>query len=345
MKDVNTNNFDFLRIVFASTVALAHLIGLSQVQIFQSYSKFFNTQVAIHGFFIISGFLIAKSYENSVSIKEYIIKRVRRIVPAYFFVVLGCAIFLVMLSKNSINNYFLNFQFWKYLIANLTFQNYTEPCLPGVFNDNSICTVNGALWTIKVEEAFYLLVPVFYFLVNTKRFNIYLLTIITYLLSIAYFNYFLSIDAYRIAKQLPGALAFFVSGIILYKNFAFFIKWKHYLIVPCLIIFFTEQYVFSSHILKPFTFGVIVFYMAYNFKFLNTFGKYGDFTYGIYIFHFPIIQIFAHYKLFDKYNPYFTSVVLLIFVLALAVFSWYVIELPNLSKSRKSRQKKLISKS
>ena len=344
MKNINTNNFDFLRVVFALTVAISHLIELGQVTVFKPYASYFNTRLAIDGFFIISGFLIAKSYENSTSVKQYIIKRVRRIVPAYFFVVLTCAIFLVFISQNTLSEYFFNVQFWKYLIANLTFQNYIEPCLPGVFNNNLICAVNGALWTIKIEEAFYLSVPLFYYLASTKRLNIYFLAIITYLVSIAYYNYFVSIDSYGIAKQLPGALAFFVTGIMLYKNFSFFTKWKHYIILPCIIIFFAEHYIFNTHILKPAVFGFIVFYIAYNFPFLNHFGKYGDFTYGIYIFHFPIIQIFVHYDLFNKYNPIFTSIIVLTIVLVLAILSWYIIELPYLSKGRKARQKKLLSK-
>ncbi|MDD7887141.1 acyltransferase [Flavivirga sp. 57AJ16] len=342
MNKININNFDFLRVVFATTVALSHLIRLSEVEMFQSYGMLFNARLAIDGFFVISGFLIAKSYENSKTPKEYIFKRVRRIVPAYAFLVLFCAVSFCLISKNSVENYFLSGQFWKYLGANLTFQNYIEPCLPGVFENNAICAVNGALWTIKVEEAFYLLVPFFYFIIKFKKSNIYVLSIIVYLISITYFNYFVSIDMYRIAKQLPGALAFFVMGIMLYKNFDFFQKWKHYIILPCLVLFFIEQYLFKTYILKPIVFGFMVFYIAYNFKWLNNFGKYGDFTYGIYIYHFPVIQIFVYFKLFNKYDPIIISLVVFLIVLILAVLSWYILELRYLSKSRRERQKIII---
>lgn len=343
MKDININNFDFLRVVFAFTVAFAHLIELSQVEIFQAYKGLFNSRLAIDGFFVISGFLIAKSYENSSSIKSYIYKRIRRIVPAYLFVILFCALFFCFISTKSIGDYFLNVQLWKYLLANLTFQNYIEPSLPGVFEGNYISVVNGALWTIKIEEAFYLLIPVFYWITKSKKSKTHVFGIIVYLVSIIYFNYFVHIDMYRIAKQLPGALAFFMTGIVLYKNFDFFIIWKHHFIIPCLLIFIIEHYVFNTHLLKPFAYGFMVFYMAYNLKWLNYFGKYGDITYGVYIYHFPIIQVFVYFGFFNTYNPLLVSVILLMIVVILSTLSWHFLELNFLSKGRKERQRKLLS--
>jgi peptidoglycan/LPS O-acetylase OafA/YrhL len=341
LNTINTNNFDFLRVVFATTVAIAHIIVLSDIDLFQPYKGYFNTRLAIDGFFVISGFLIAKSYENTNNFKEYLTRRIKRIVPAYFFVIMISAILFSLISTYSINRYFFSYEFWKYLVANLTFQNYFQPCLPGVFNTNLICAVNGALWTIKIEEAFYLLVPVFYWLVRYKKINIYILSAFVYLISVAYFNYFVSIDKYRIAKQLPGALAFFVVGIMFYRNFSFLLKQKHYMILPCLILFFLEQYIFETQYLKPFTYGFMVFYFAYSFKWLNTFGKYGDFTYGIYIYHFPIIQLFVFYGFFDRYNPFVMGISVLLITLIFSILSWHLLELRFLSKNRRTRQKEL----
>ncbi len=72
--------------------------------------------------------------------------------------------------------------------------------------------------------------------------------------------------------------------------------------------------------------GVIVLYIAYSFKFLNNFGKYGDFTYGIYIFHFPIIRTFTTLGLFKDYNPYVMAVVCMMVVIAVGVSSWHFYE-------------------
>ena len=343
MNKINTNNFDFLRVVFALTVALAHLIELSDLEVLKPLKIYFNTRLAIDGFFIVSGFLIAKSYENSKTIKEYIIRRAKRIIPAYAVVILLSALLFSFISMYSFYDYFSNIQFWKYLTANLSFQNYLEPCLPGVFESNKFCAVNGALWTIKLEEAFYLSVPIFYWFVRVKKFNFYVLITIVYILSVTYYMYFLSIDNYRIAKQLPGALAFFATGIVFYKNFSLLHKWKDYIIIPCLILFVLEHYILKTQILKPIAFGFMVFYIAYSFRFLNNFGKYGDFTYGIYIYHFPVIQLFVFLGLFNKYPPLIICTLVLTITLLLAILSWYLIEIPYLSKSRRLRQKKLRS--
>ena len=341
MNKINVNNFDFLRVVFALTVAFAHLIELSDLEILKPLKIYFNTRLAIDGFFIVSGFLIAKSYENTATIKEYIIRRAKRIIPAYAVVILISAHLFSVISTNSLYDYFSNIQFWKYLTANLSFQNYLEPCLPGVFETNKICAINCALWTIKLEEAFYLSVPIFYWFVRVKKLNFYVLIVIVYILSVTYYMYFLSIDNYRIAKQLPGALAFFATGIVFYKNFSLLHKWKDYIIIPCLMLFILEHYILKTQILKPIAFGFMVFYIAYSFRFLNNFGKYGDFTYGIYIYHFPVIQLFVFLGLFNKYPPLIICTLVLMVTLLLAIMSWYFIEIPYLSKSRRLRQKKL----
>ena len=85
---------------------------------------------------------------------------------------------------------------------------------------------------------------------------------------------------------------------------------------------------FSSifNVFYPAALGLIVIISAYSLPFFNNFGKYGDFTYGLYIFHFPVIQLFRHYNLFEQYNPYFMGVLIVLLSFSLAIFSWFVIE-------------------
>lgn len=157
------NNFDLLRLVFAVTVSLVHAHTLTNFRELTLLSRILSSDIAVKSFFIISGFLIFMSYEKSSSLNNYYEKRIRRIYPAYFIVVLSCALLLFFLSNKSLAYYFST-QWLKYIITNLVFLNFLQPALPGVFDNNSMNAINGALWTLKIEVMFYITVPIFVFL-------------------------------------------------------------------------------------------------------------------------------------------------------------------------------------
>ena len=151
------NSFDFFRLLFAFSVFVGHFGVLT------SYNTLWfpiSPSMGVGGFFIISGFLITRSYYKSKNLLDYSLKRIRRIVPAYMLIVLVCAVFLSFLSSLPLQEYFSNKIFFKYLIANISFLNFIQPTLPEVFTHNLLPYVNGSLWTIKVEICLYAFVPV-----------------------------------------------------------------------------------------------------------------------------------------------------------------------------------------
>ena len=77
----NKNCFDFLRFFFAANILLAHLCELSQNKSLEFLSNFSDSNIAVRGFFVISGFLVAKSFMNTPSLKEYFIKRATSYIP------------------------------------------------------------------------------------------------------------------------------------------------------------------------------------------------------------------------------------------------------------------------
>ena len=335
LKD-NNNSFDFLRFFFATNILLAHLWELSQSASLHFLADFSNSSIAIKGFFVISGFLVSKSYTSTPSLKQYFIKRVRRILPAYIFVVLLSIIALSFFSTIGIIDYFITADTYKYLAFNIIFLNFIQPCLPGIFQNNLTCAVNGALWTIKVEEGFYIILPLLFFLFRkTKKTT--LIAISLYILSVLY--WYVVAFVYQkplLAKQLPGYLCYFLVGILINLNFEIFVKHKLKLIIATIIVIL----ILNFHSLQidffyPAAFGVLVVGFAYSTPFLNNFGKYGDFTYGVYIFHFPVIQLFRQFNLFEKYNPFFMAFLILIIVLLLAIFSWFFIEKRFLARYKK----------
>ncbi|WP_294291802.1 acyltransferase [uncultured Chryseobacterium sp.] len=321
MQDLTKNNFDFIRVLLAFIVFVGHLGALSaspDLKIFENSP----IEIAVFGFFVVSGFLIARSYERSSSLKSYIKKRIRRIVPAYLLVVFLCAVLLSLISTYTFQEYFSNIQVYKYLFWNSIFLNFKAPWLPGVFGNQA---VNGALWTLKIEMSYYFSVPLLFLLFgkNNKYRNISLIVI--YFLSLIYLNYFESLNKISVAKQLPGTLSYFIPGMLIYFNFDLFIKHKHTLFIIAILTVWIDL-IFNIKFFSPMMIGIIVLYIAYSFKFLNNFGKYGDFTYGIYIFHFPIIRTFTTLGLFRDYNSYLMAVACMLVVIAVGISSWHFYE-------------------
>jgi peptidoglycan/LPS O-acetylase OafA/YrhL len=124
------NNFNFLRLLFAFSVAIGHAMP---AEYNYSLAMLFNGHVAVCGFFIISGFLITKSYMESKSIKEYFVKRCRRLLPAYWLVVLLSSFGLSVFSSLPPEEYFTSPLLFKHIAASLSFLNFLQPALPGVF--------------------------------------------------------------------------------------------------------------------------------------------------------------------------------------------------------------------
>ena len=331
------NNFDFLRFLFALSVVFGHYYVLTD----RGGDCFWpiSSVMAVSGFFIISGFLITWSYYNNNDIKTYLKKRAKRIMPAYYTVVIVCALFFSLISLFPLKDYFCSTHFLKYLVANFSFMNFIEPQLPGVFTNNYFIVVNGALWTIKVEIALYLCVPLYCFLIR-KRVNKGILLIFIYVMSMAFSKYcgFLydktGNNIYEIlSRQFIGQLKYFISGAIILFYFDTFRKYFKILFAAALIIFAVHYFNILSinslnlivDILYPISFAVLIIGIAFNFKYLNNFGKYGDFSYGIYLIHYPVIQVLIHFKM-HEYDFIFTLFLSIIITIILGILSWHLIE-------------------
>ncbi|KQB40994.1 acyltransferase family protein [Flavobacterium aquidurense] len=335
----NKNCFDFLRFFFAANILLAHLCELSQNNNLAFLSYFSNAIIGVKGFFIISGFLVAKSYANTPSLKEYFIKRAKRILPAYIVVILFSTVIFAFFSSYSFVEYFADSNVYKYLGWNLVFLNFIHPCLPGLFDNNLLCSVNGALWTLKVEEGFYIILPLIFYAIKKSRMPLFIL-ITLYVLSLIYWfvlNDYLNMPV--LAKQLPGYLSYFVMGIFMFLNFDFVMKNKVILILSSVIVL-TGYYLSGLPLgfLYPAAFGLIIIIAAYNLSFLNNFGKYGDFTYGLYIYHFPIIQLFRQYNLFERYNPFIMSFAVILITFFFAIMSWFFVEKRFLDRFKNNKK-------
>lgn len=329
------NNLDLLRFCFAAVVFLVHAYQLSGAGGLSIFGGLLSSSLAVQCFFVVSGFLIFMSYEHSSTIGAYFEKRIRRIYPAYFTVVLLCALLGSFLSTYSYTDYFLSFDLYRYLAANLLFLNFIQPDLPGVFSDNKLDAVNGALWTLKIEVMFYLSVPllVWFF----QKVGLWQGLLVTYIASFTYsFVMSLLIEQHggiyiELQRQLPGQLMYFIAGGALYYYFDKF-KLHAKAITFAALLGYLLEYLYNPGILHAAALAVIVVHLGFVFRYLGNFGKYGDFSYGVYILHFPILQTLIAYQFFSN-SPYIAMILAIILVMLTAALMWHWVEKPMLKKS------------
>ena len=335
MNIAKLNNFDHIRLFLAIGVFLFHTAELTQLPDFIFFKSYINVTVAVHSFFIVSGFLIFMSYERSSSLKSYLTKRLRRIAPAYVTVVITLFLTLSIFSNLTLLEYFSSVESWKYLLANLATLNFLHPTLPGVFDTNYLPAIDGSLWTIKVEVMFYLSVPFIVYTYRWFRPTTVLLSIFT--LSALYFytmgfltQHYHNTLFYMLQHQLPGQMLFFTAGALLYYHHTLFKKYQHLLFVVAIIAYATQS-ILPIYPLYAIALGVIVIYLATGVPHLGHIAKHGDLSYGIYIWHFPLIQVFITLGLFTS-HVWASFGVLTLAVFLAAWLSWHLIEKPFLSK-------------
>lgn len=344
MADIpHKNNFDLLRLILALSVCLAHIGGVSGIQAFSPMGDYFNSSIAVDCFFVVSGFLIFRSYNRSSSLLSYYSKRLRRIYPAYLTVVLLAAIVLPLLIGSGANLIF-SAEWFRYLFSNLIFLNFLQPHLSGIFSANALAVINAPLWTIKIEVLFYLSVPLIFFLFRNRK--KWLILVLLYSASISYSLFLIHLylntgfDLYlRLEKQLPGQLAFFLSGGGLYIYFSIFKNHYLKLLLPSLLFLTFKGSTFIPEIYPfyPLALAITVLSFALIFPYLGNWGKYGDISYGVYIYHFPILQVFTYLGLL-KEHPWIGFSFFIFAVLVTSACSYHFIERPFLRKSSHYRQ-------
>jgi peptidoglycan/LPS O-acetylase OafA/YrhL len=291
------NNFDFLRLLLSLLVLRCHagLVGFQLPGTGDGY--FLGGRWAVEVFFVISGYLIFKSWESKPNWSSYVEKRARRILPAYWCVVLLCGLAMSLESTLSFQEYFGHPELSKYLVSHIVFMGFFQNTLPGVFTENVQQYVNGPLWTIKIEVMFYACVPLIAMLAH--RIPRASLFAVVYLCSLIWEVGFetASVQYDRqglatLAHQLPGQMAFFIAGGALHYYHDAFIRHSQKLFLASVLLLIWH---FSRGLiwLYPAALAVATVYIALRMPYFGNFGRFGDFSYGLYIYHFPILQVLA----------------------------------------------------
>lgn len=337
-----TNNFDLIRLLAAAQVMLKH--AMVHLGFDDPWTELLGLFPGVPVFFFISGFLIFQSFQNSRSARQFAINRVLRIYPALivcFWVALGLALLSGYLPVSRL----ASGDFWAWAAAQLSFfQIYNWEALRGF----GVGALNGSLWTVAVELQFYLLTPLLAWVVGRGGSAAWAVLI------------GLGVAA-NLAMQ-PGATDF---GPKLYG--VSFPPWLYMFMLGAWLStrpdlqarlmrlplpFLLVVYLLASalgHVLgwrvtgneiNPLSYlllAALIYRLAFTAPTLSQrLLGHNDISYGVYIYHMPIINLLIHTQGGTGWGPVAVACVA---TMALALASWIAVERPALRLKRRALRK------
>jgi peptidoglycan/LPS O-acetylase OafA/YrhL len=328
------NSFDLLRFIAASLVVYSHSFALTGLPEPRIGTTTFGG-LGVWAFFAMSGYLIAGSWEQYPRFPVFLAKRSLRIFPGLLLALILTIAILGFYSSFSYRQYILKQDTLSYL-NNMLLIN-THYSLPGVFTKNVYPTaVNGSLWTLAFEFLMYIVVAVFGLTKTLKKQWIWPFWIVLGLLNLiaAYRPRYLTYSLFYLDARLVAQLGFlYFSGVLLYLHRER-IRYPIWAWLPALLLF-----VVLSNQLPSYTWLFGATLLAYGVlgaskvPYFSQFGRFGDFSYGIYVYSFPVQQAIWYHT--QTKSPIRMFAFALVVSTLFAIVSWYIVEKPCIQlKSR-----------
>jgi peptidoglycan/LPS O-acetylase OafA/YrhL len=336
------NNFHLLRLILALMVVAYHLVVLADIAAWAQAERMlsYGAQAGVQGFFVLSGYLVFGSLDHSASLAQYAEKRLRRLYPAYAFVIVASAAAALAFSPTARDD---GAAVARYVGWNLGFLNFMQPTLPGLFADHRFKEVNGALWTLKIEVLFYLVLPILAWLIGAAGRRRWVLIVAGYIGAEAWRAGFVHLGEVQgrpilieLARQLPGQMSFFLVGIAFYLG-RDQINWRSLLAPAGAALLLASCLDARLEPLRAAGLGIVVMWIALAVPRLIDAAYFGDLSYGLYILHFPIIQTVVAIGLFAA-SPEQGIAIALSATIVAALLLWWLIERPALRRESAYRQ-------
>jgi peptidoglycan/LPS O-acetylase OafA/YrhL len=324
------DNFLLLRMVAATMVIYGHAssvtggTGPKEFFLWLGWGTY-SGHIAVLMFFVISGFLITGSFDRNPNPLRFAAARALRIAPAYVaFILLSVFAIGVAFTSLSVSEFLAHPKTHSYLSKALSVGTPLQWTLPGVFTDNpDSTTINGSLWTLRVEARMYVWVFALGILgLLTHRWlgNLALLI----LLAIALLA----------PKMLPmvdrpawlGLAGAFALGAACFLNRNRIHASGRLLLMLAIAAYALRRTPVYDHALVL-ALAAFVFWFAYRLPWRG-YNRFGDYSYGTYIWGWPVQQMVAHY--WPQLTPIPHALIAIPIAIAFGVLSWKLVEEPSL---------------
>jgi peptidoglycan/LPS O-acetylase OafA/YrhL len=299
------NSFDTLRLFFAVLVIFSHSFALgrgsddTEPLFVLTHGQITSGNVSVWAFFVISGFLIAQSWTRSPNPLKFLKRRIARIYPGFIVAALLSALIVVPFAAETATR--RPVALGSFLLQTLRLQAFD---VPPVFVHNAWPNaLNGSLWSVPFEFWCYigiLLLGVTGALRRPWLVAAFFATAIAWRL-------YLSITGWVPGGKILGAifgfplfwamvLPFFLAGS-LFHLFGGSALLRKPLMIASLAILIASNFVPNGLLVTlPICGAYLLLGLAYLplLRPLNL-GRFGDFSYGTYLYAFPIQQLIVKY--------------------------------------------------
>lgn len=296
------NNFNLIRIIAALGVLVTHCFALSvgteKAEPLRDGIGMTLGSISVDVFFITSGFLVTSSLLNRRNAVEFTIARILRIFPA-LLVMLILTVFVLgtCFTTLPIRSYLSDHTTHVYLAKCSTLIFGVAYDLPGVFENNPYKgAVNGSLWSMRWELRMYALLAVLWLVLGiarSARLRVFKFCIV---LCAVLSGIYVIVDHF----SATGEIQFLHLSFMFFSGAAFYVL-KEYISLSrpvfwilCIALICSMENKAIFFIVYTCSITYLLLFVAYvPSGFIRQYNLLGDYSYGIYIYAFPIQQTIA----------------------------------------------------
>lgn len=328
------NNLTLLRILAATAVLISHSFVLStgnpDTEPLRSWIGMTPGTIAVDIFFVVSGFLVTASISKSRDALDFLVARCLRIFPALLVLLLITVLVLgPIFTIERLEKYFGGATI-AYFVKCLTLINGVAYKLPGVFVNNPYKdAVNGSLWTMPWEIRSYIVLLLVWqtnkkFMEKWNERGFLALTTVI-ICSLYGLLIVMHLNKSNSVHTVMPLLMFSLGTISWQLRHKIFLCWRGFVLASTLICITPLVSISAFYAIYPVAMAYAVMFLAFvPDGIVRNYNRMGDYSYGLYLYAFPIQQLLA--AAWPGINPAQLIVSSFFFTMLCATLSWHLIE-------------------